>query len=289
MRFTSIIIFAVLVLISSCKDKEEETEPMLVFKYTLDPNGERLDNFGEPAVMPAGNAAQTPAFNKLGVHSIELINYVVSLPTTSTVIYKGEDVTVNGDLAIDFDKEKLVSNGEVLVKIPLSEIQPGTYTYLRNSIGYQNYNIDFIYNDPTYGLFELNGEMASFVGFRTYIKDYTVGGETISVNDNKMQGYWGFHVEQPVPTTLTGQSPTTTVPNPLDDVSPIPLGSCLVTGAFETPLEITGNETEDIVVNVAITTNNSFEWQDTNPDGKYEPAEEAVVDMGTRGLKATIE
>ncbi len=67
------------------------------------------------------------------------------------------------------------------------------------------------------------------------------------------------------------------------------MGSCLVTGAFETPLEITGNETEDIVVNVAITTNNSFEWQDTNPDGKYEPTEETVVDMGTRGLKATIE
>lgn len=288
MKKSIIALLVMFVLITGCKDKNE-SEPMLIFKYTFDENGERLDNFGEPAVIPAGNAAQTPQFNKLGVHSIELINYVLSLPTSSTVIYQGETVSVNGETAIDFDNEKLVEEGEVLVKIPLKDIEPGTYTYLRNSLGYQNYNIDFIYNDPTYGLFELNGEFASFVGFRTYIKNYTVGGETISVNENKMQGYWGFHLSNPIPTTLTGQSPTTTVPNPLDDVSPIPLGSCLVTGAFETPLEITGNETEDIVVNVAITINNSFEWQDTNPDGKYEPTEEAVVDMGTRGLKATVE
>lgn len=288
MKKLTIAIVAALILLSSCKDKDE-SEPMLIFKYTFDENGERLDNFGQPATIPAGNAAQTPDFHKLGVHSIELINYVVSLPTTSTVIYKGESVTVNGETAIDFDKQKMVADGEILVKIPIKDIEPGKYTYLRNSLGYQNYNIDFIYNDPTYGLFELNGEFASFVGFRTYIKNYTVGGETVTVNDNKMQGYWGFHVSEPVPTTLTGQSPTTTVPNPLDDVSPIPLGSCLVTGAFETPLEITGNEKEDIVVNVAITINNSFEWQDVNPDGKYEPTEEPVVDMGTRGLNATVE
>ena len=51
---------------------------------------------------------------------------------------------------------------------------------------------------------------------------------------------------------------------------------------------ITGNETKDIVVEVALSINNSFEWIDSNPDGLYEPSLETVVDMGTRGLKARV-
>jgi hypothetical protein len=50
-------------------------------------------------------------------------------------------------------------------------------------------------------------------------------------------------------------------------------------------LVITGNETEDIYVTLSLSTNNSFEWVDTNPDGKWEPiAGEQVVDMGLRGM-----
>ena len=40
-----------------------------------------------------------------------------------------------------------------------------------------------------------------------------------------------------------------------------------------------------MVLNVHITTNQSFEWIDVIPDGVWEPsAEENVVDMGTRGI-----
>jgi hypothetical protein len=59
-----------------------------------------------------------------------------------------------------------------------------------------------------------------------------------------------------------------------------------VTGAFAAPLVITGNETEDIVITVSLSTNNSFEWQD-NGDGIFEPgppANDVVVDMGVRGM-----
>ena len=57
----------------------------------------------------------------------------------------------------------------------------------------------------------------------------------------------------------TGQAPAgaTTVPNPIFASSPIPQGSCLVTGEFETPLVINGDETEDIVVVLSVSTKRS--------------------------------
>ena len=46
---------------------------------------------------------------------------------------------------------------------------------------------------------------------------------------------------------------------------------------------------DDVVLEVHITTNNSFEWVDVIPDGVWEPsADENVVDMGTRGIRADI-
>lgn len=273
--------------ISGCsKDKEE---PMLVFKYTFDEQGERQDNFGNPASIPANHAAQTPDFKALGVHSIELINAQPGLPTDQTIVYKGAETTFNGVDGIDFEKELIVSEGEVLVRIPLSQITPGTYNYLRNSLGYQEYNIDFLYTDPNFGSMDLNGDIASFVGFKTYVSNFDLSGENIVVNDIVNQGFWAFHVSSPVPITQTGNAPVTTVPNPLDAVSPIPLGSCLVTGQFDSPLVVTGEESEDIVVEVAVSINQSFEWEEINQDGKYEPAVESVVDMGTRGLRAIVQ
>ena len=63
----------------------------------------------------------------------------------------------------------------------------------------------------------------------------------------------------------------------------------LVTGRFDSPLVVTGEETTDIVVEVAVSINQSFEWEEINQDGKYEPAIETVVDMGTRGLRANVQ
>ena len=72
--------------------------------------------------------------------------------------------------------------------------------------------------------------------------------------------------------------------------SPIPQGSCVVTGQFANGLTVTGNETQDIVVMLSFSINNSFEWTEVNFDGKYEPtAGEQVVDMGLRGLIPIVE
>jgi hypothetical protein len=130
------------------------------------------------------------------------------------------------------------------------------------------------------------------VGYNTYIGSYLVNTQTIAVNDDKLQGYWGMEVVTPFVTqTFQGQSPqgATTVPNPLASTSPIPAGSCVVTGNFAEPLVITGSETEDIVVTLSLSSNQSFEWIDTNSNGIFEPEFEQVVDMGLRGLIPIVE
>lgn len=86
---------------------------------------------------------------------------------------------------------------------------------------------------------------------------------------------------------VEGQAPegATTVPNPLAATSPIPAGSCVVTGQFVNPLVIAGNETADVDLILSLSINKSFEWIEVNNDGMFEPlAGETVVDMGLRGL-----
>jgi hypothetical protein len=64
----------------------------------------------------------------------------------------------------------------------------------------------------------------------------------------------------------------------------------VVTGAFLTPLIITGTETEDVVVTVSLSTNKSFEWTELDGDNKFEPVNgETVVDMGIRGMLPIVE
>ena len=92
----------------------------------------------------------------------------------------------------------------------------------------------------------------------------------------------------------TGQTPEggTTVPNPLATTSPIPAGSCVVTGNFNTPLVINGDETEDLTITMSLSTNKSFEWVDKNGNGKWDVdqgADENVVDMGLRGLQPSYD
>jgi hypothetical protein len=186
-------------------------------------------------------------------------------------------------MAIDFSKAIVKDEGENYIAVPLSSIAPGNYEYMRVSLAYQNYDIQVRQS----GL-DFSGTIASFVGFNTYIGTYSINQEQVVVNDDRLQGYWGFEANVfGTPYVLSGQAPpgATTVPNPIWNSSPIPAGSCVVTGPFFAPLTITGNETEDIIVTLSLSTNNSFEWVEVTEDGLYEPAiGEQVVDMGLRGL-----
>ncbi|HRH68491.1 MAG TPA: hypothetical protein PLB89_03190 [Flavobacteriales bacterium] len=283
-------ILAVLaVLLGSCTKGDDDPAPAapdegprLIMKFRFDSTQVRLNAVGQPSTVQAGHGAQSPVFNKMSAHYVEFAPTALTALGTGDVVYHASETTLGGSTAIDHDLCLSVGNNEAFLDIPLSELSPGTYEWLRVSLAYQNYNIRFAASTLA-----LTGTIASFIGYNTYIGSFQVADSTIQVNANKLQGYWAFEVnDPPLPVPVTeGQAPATTVVNPLFATSPIPSGSCVVTSAFPVPLTITGNETEDVVVVVSVSTNKSFEWVETDADNVYEPVDgETVVDMGVRGM-----
>jgi len=291
-------LFGILLLLFSC-NKEVKNFNDIHFVLEFDKDQIRLDNLGNPAVIPAGNAAQTPLMNLMSLHYIELSENEFVPFKEGAVLYTAPQTSEGGDEAINFD-EALVSGADVdFVKINLERLTPGTYKYARVSVAYQNYDIKYNINDiPIFGdLTDQTGTAASFLGFNTYIIDLTVKNLTTTINANKLQGFWAFESLftdelEPYNAIYSGQAPAgaTTVVNPLDATSPVPEGSCVITGAFAEPLIIDGTETSELFIYISFSVNNSFEWIDSNGNGDWDldaivPANnEAVVDMGLRGL-----
>lgn len=277
-----VIVFGAIFSIFSCEDLDDApTEPMLIVKFKFDPTQDRLNNFGVPTALATGHGAQSPIFNTISSHYMELAPDATTQLGFGSVLYHAPETTLGGANAIDFSQSKIVAEGETFLEIPLKSIVAGNYQWMRVSLSYQNYQINVRSSGQDY-----QGTLASFVGFNTYIGSHSIGNTFFQVDGNRAQGYWAFALNN-LPYSTSGQAPAnaTTVPNPIAATSPIPAGSCVVTGKFATPLAITGYEKKNIVVTVSLSTNNSFEWIDLNNDGKYEPAAgETVVDMGLRGL-----
>lgn len=283
-------IFISLVFLStaffSCTDQDDKEvvmpqEPQLIVKFKFDPTQVRLNNLGQPSTVPVGNAAQSPVFNSISSHYLEFAPTATTALGGGTILYRAAETTAGGTNAIDFNRAKIVGEGEAFLSIPLRNIAAGSYEWVRCSLSYQNYKINVLSAGTDYV-----GTLTSFVGFNNYITTHNIGAYAFPVNGNRSQGYWAFGLEG-FNYSTSGQAPAgaTTVPNPLAATSPIPAGSCVVTGQFANALVITGTETQDVVVTLSLSINNSFEWQEVNADGKYEPAAgENVVDMGLRGL-----
>jgi hypothetical protein len=242
--------------------------PRLIMKFRFDSTQARLNSIGQPTILPPGRGAQSPRFNTMSAHYVEFSPSPFTALGDGRVVYHAPETDMGGEMAIDHGLGLNVPDGGVFLDIPLSDLGPGTYEWLRVSLAYQNYDIRFRALATTF-----TGTIASFIGYNTFIESFLVKDSTVTVNGNRLQGYWAFEVnDPPFPTPVeTGQAPATTVPNPLFATSPIPDGSCVVTGAFAEPLVITGNETEDLVITVSLSTNNSFEWVETDGNNIFEP------------------
>lgn len=287
MKTTNLIWLCCIAMLMSCssdKDDNVGTRANLIIKFKFDPNQERLNNLGQPSSIPNGNAGQSPTVAKMSANYIEFASDAFTLLGQGEIIYKGAETNAGGDTAIDHNEAIFAGDNETFLTIPLDQVAVGNYDWVRVSLAYQegNINLRVAGND-------ISGTLASFVGYNTYISSFDLNGSPIEVNDNRLQGFWAFEA---LGFTSQGQAPegATTVPNPLFDTSPIPQGSCVVTGQFENGLTITGNETKDVVVTLSFSINNSFEWTEVNADGIYEPeAGEQLVDMGLRGLIPMVE
>ncbi len=274
----------------------------LIFKFKFDSTQVRLNNIGGISTIPAGNAAQNPIMNKMSAHYVELTPTAFTGLGNGAVLYKAPETTLGGNSAIYFSKSSLVGNNEIFFSTPIKNVAIGTYEYLRISLAYQNldvkFHIDTTINIPPAGATVISQDfpatIAGFIGYNTYINSFAIKNQSIAVNANKLQGFWAAETSGtiagfPFTNTQMGQAPAnaTTVVNPIFATSPVPQGSCLVTGAFAggSKLKITGTETNDIIITVSLSTNKSFEWTDTNGNGKWDVTKgERVVDMGLRGM-----
>lgn len=281
---------------ASCeKDDADEPEPVvdegprLILRFRFDSTQARLNAFGLPSTVPTGHQAQSPRFNRMSAHYVEFAPDAFTALGSGDVVYHAPETNAGGATAIDHDQSLEVGNDGVFLDIPLSDLDTGTYNWLRVSLAYQNYDIDLsVFGTP------LQGTVASFIGYNTYIGSYLISDSVVHVNGNRSQGYWGFEVDNPpgwAPNAVfTGQAPGTTVVNPLFATSPIPAGSCVVTGQFASTLHITGTETADVVVVVSLSTNDSFEWVEHGGNAIYEPLQgDTVVDMGIRGMIPSVQ
>jgi hypothetical protein len=296
--------FLILIVLSlvaiSCKKENHVANPQLIFKFKFDSTQARLNNIGQPSTVADGHGAQSPVFNSMSVHYIELTSNAFVALGQGSVLYKSAETTAGGSTAIDFEKSTFAGNNETFFSVPLSEVAKGDYEWLRVSLAYQNADVKFKVDTTVAGITinqDFVGTLAGFIGFNTYIKTFKVKNQSLTVNGNKKQGYWGFETVltgggYTYPFITSGQAPdgATTVVNPIFATSPIPQGSCVVTGSFVPgKLTITGNETNDIVIEVSFSTNKSFEWDDIVPDGRWEPSKgEQVTDMGIRGMIPTV-
>jgi hypothetical protein len=292
-----------LICVASC-DKDVKEFTYLQFALQFDETQERLNNLGEPSTLPPGNAAITPVMHSMSVHYIELVPDAYTLYKEGQIIYKAPETMDGGQLSIDFDSSLITDENTSFYKVNINKIAPGTYQYVRASLAYQNYDVQFnILNIPTVGdLLNQTGTVASFVGYRTYIRQLSVNQLSTDIYADKDQGFWAFETLLSEPynaynAIYTGQAPAgaTTVVNPLHDTAPIPPGSCVVTGKFAEPLVITGDESddaiqEDLVITLSFSTNQSFEWVDLNANSAWDidaadaSLTEQIVDMGVRGL-----
>lgn len=284
MKTKLLLLSCLIIVMTSCK-KEEDPDPTnanLIVKIKFDSTLPRLDNFGQPAIVPTEHSTQSPDIKTMSAHYIELAPTAYTPLESGEIIYVGEETTAGGAKAVDFSNAAITGNNEIMVVIPIFSIKPGTYEWLRVSLTYQNGDIQFRDSGIDY-----TGTLASFVGFNTYIGTHQVDQQSVTVNANKLQGYWAFET---LGLMFEGDAGATTVPNPLASTSPIPPGSCVVTGEFPGGFTITGEEKSDIILNMNFSTNESFEWYDVNQNGYYEPNDgDYVVDMGLRGLYPTIE
>jgi hypothetical protein len=310
MKHYRVAYIALCICAASCTkaDNGEAAEAKLIFRYRFDSTQERLNNTGQPASLPDGNAAQSPVFNSMNTHYIELALNASTPLGKGVILYKAPETDAGGEAAIDFERSVSARNNEVFYAMSLKDIAPGEYEWLRISLAYQNYSVQYhidttitIATDTTSSTImidqDLTGTIASFIGYNTYLKSYLIKTQSLTVDGNRKQGYWGFETTLSGEGfnemyTTSGQSPEggTTVVNPIFDTSPVPAGSCVVTAAFiPGKLVITGKETENIIVEVSLSTNKSFEWKEVVNNGKWDPLKgEPVVDMGIRGMVPTI-
>lgn len=303
--FKTMVFCLVLLLTAGCR---KQNNARIYFKIKFDPLQERLNSQGLSTGIGSGNAAQTPAINSIGIEGLEILKTAFSKAGEGSLLFSIPKTTAGGSAAIDFSKLIIVKDGDVFLTTPVRNIAPGKYEWLRASVACHNFDLRInMFNIPFVG--NLTDERVAFAGFlgaKNYITKYKIWEKEDVVNGNKDRGYWCLETKfdaafNSLNTIYRGQmmDKNITFVNPISQTSPSQTGSADVVGRFETPLSISGAETEDITVVLTLSVNNMFEWEENiNRNGKWDinaqgangqPEFEKIKDIGFRGLKVSFQ
>ncbi|WP_293870337.1 hypothetical protein [Flavobacterium sp.] len=108
--FTALFLAITLQFIA-CSSERDDTvpvaEPMLIIKF--DPNQARINNLGEPSMVAVGNGAQSPIFNTISSHYVEISQSATTALDAGTILYHAPETTIGDTKAIDFKQSKIVT------------------------------------------------------------------------------------------------------------------------------------------------------------------------------------
>ena len=109
-KLSGIVVIALFAV--SCKKSADTNNagPDLIFTFKFDSTQQRLNNLGQPSVIPAGNAAQSPVFNTMSAHYIELAPAMFTPLGAGAVLYRAPETTAGGSSAIDFERSAFAGN-----------------------------------------------------------------------------------------------------------------------------------------------------------------------------------
>ena len=98
---TLIVLSLITLLIASCSNSRN---PKLIVKLVVDETQDRLGNNGMPVSMPLGNAGQSPSFNSISAHYLELSQSANKQLGEGSILYHAPETTKGGENAIDLNE-----------------------------------------------------------------------------------------------------------------------------------------------------------------------------------------
>ena len=138
MKVFQLMILLILGLTLSCVEDQEDTsqlaQPKLIIKLKFDPTQERLGNLGQPITVAQGNAAQSPTINRMSANYIEFAPSATTALGTGEIIFEGDETSLGGAQAINFQNAVFAGHNETFISIPLNNISVGNYEWVLSLI-----------------------------------------------------------------------------------------------------------------------------------------------------------
>ena len=177
--------FSFAALFIGCKKDDDNgsttpAEPQLIFKYKFDSTQIRLNSLGGVSVVPSNHGAQSPVFNGMSSHYIELTPTATTALGTGAVLYHAAETSAGSSTAIDFSKATIEAKMKFLENyVDISSNRSKGYNYLKSFIDNENTSVlkkkvSLMFNIQEYGTKRL-GNNSLDTSTKTNQSKYKIG------------------------------------------------------------------------------------------------------------------